>query len=229
MKLPSLANSAWIIIPVSITLINWSASWQGKRRWYAVSKPLVLASLILFFGSKGGFEGQGIPFAWGLGFSLLGDCLLIGQGQVWSAAGIAAFTAAHVAYMVGFSQWVAPVGATVGTTIVALGIYVLYLRWILAEADKMPQLKQLGYLFGGYFFFLIDMSASAVLCLFRSAWPGKAGLMAAAGGIAFVISDTILARRQLGRGGPHARFWTIASYHVAQFLIVAAVLSTLKN
>jgi uncharacterized membrane protein YhhN len=68
------------------------------------------------------------------------------------------------------------------------------------------------------------MAISAVLCLARPAWPDLAAVMAGTGGILFLISDVMIGLDKLDRRLPKYKFWIIFSYHLAQFLIVAAVL-----
>jgi uncharacterized membrane protein YhhN len=48
--------------------------------------------------------------------------------------------------------------------------------------------------------------------------------MAGTGGILFFISDAMIGLDKLDRRLPKHKFWIIFSYHLAQFLIVAAVL-----
>jgi uncharacterized membrane protein YhhN len=48
--------------------------------------------------------------------------------------------------------------------------------------------------------------------------------MAGIGGILFFLSDGMIALDKLDRRLPKYRFWIIVTYHLAQFLIVGAVI-----
>jgi len=65
---------------------------------------------------------------------------------------------------------------------------------------------------------------SALLCLARPAWSDRAAVMAGIGGVLFFLSDGMIALDKLDRRLPKYRFWIIVTYHLAQFLIVGAVI-----
>jgi uncharacterized membrane protein YhhN len=78
--------------------------------------------------------------------------------------------------------------------------------------------------FKGYGILVLAMAISAMLCLARPGWSDLAAVMAGTGGILFFISDAMIGLDKLDRRLPKHKFWIIFSYHLAQFLIVAAVL-----
>ncbi len=70
---------------------------------------------------------------------------------------------------------------------------------------------------------------STLVCLLRPEWPGSAAAMAAGGGVLFLLSDSLLAWDRFVRPIPRGRFWTMLSYHGAQFLLASSVLSYLGS
>jgi len=76
----------------------------------------------------------------------------------------------------------------------------------------------------GYGALVLAMSMSALLCLARPGWSDRAAVMAAIGGILFFLSDGMIGLEKLDRRLPKSRFWVIFTYHLAQFLIVGAVI-----
>jgi uncharacterized membrane protein YhhN len=76
----------------------------------------------------------------------------------------------------------------------------------------------------GYGALVLAMCMSALLCLARPAWPYPAAVMVGIGGILFFLSDGMIGLDKLDRRLPKYRFWIIFTYHLAQFLIVGAVI-----
>ena len=76
----------------------------------------------------------------------------------------------------------------------------------------------------GYGALVLAMGMSAMLCLARPGWSDSAAVMAGIGGILFFLSDGMIGLDKLDRRLPKYKFWIIFTYHLAQFLIVAAVI-----
>lgn len=71
---------------------------------YTISKPLLMASLLLFYISKTEFLLEKAKW-WIIGaifFSLLGDTLLMRVEQEFFLLGMGAFAIAHLAYIIFF-------------------------------------------------------------------------------------------------------------------------------
>ena len=135
-----------------------------------------------------------------------------------------AFSITQLMYIWGFniSMPSLPV-MVVGVAVFLAGVILIHLvvnRF--AESSSinkaiLPYLK-------GYSTLILAMSISALLCLARPAWPDQAAAMAGIGGILFFLSDGMIGLDKLDRRLPKFRFWVIFTYHLAQFLIVAAVI-----
>lgn len=206
------------------TLANWIAIWKGKLTAYYATKPVVLLGLISYFLLEGPVTAFRLPFLLGLIFSLIGDVFLISQRTSWFIAGMGAFSAAQVFYIWGFNASLPPIPVRfVGIVALVAGMLILHLA--VNRLGQQPGInKAILPFFKGYGSLILGMAISAVLCLARPVWPDLAAVMAGTGGILFLLSDAMIGLDKLDRCLPKCKFWIIFSYHLAQFLIVAAVL-----
>lgn len=221
--MPDSITFAFLILIGLVTLVNWISIWRGNLRAYYITKPMVLLGLILYFLLQAPLSSAWLPFLLGLIFSLIGDIFLIPRGTRWFIAGMGAFSLAQLFYIWGFNINL-PSTTVLIMGIVALlaGILVLHLtvdRFAAASEIKKSLLPFLK----GYGALVLAMAISAVLCLARPGWSDLAGLLAGIGGILFFVSDAMIGLDKLDRRLPKYKFWIILSYHLAQFLIVAAV------
>ena len=208
----------------AVSLVNWVSAWQLLMTPYYITKPFVLLGLILYLVLRVPLTPTRLPFLLGLVFSLLGDVFLIPKGTRWFLVGMGAFSITQLMYIWGFniSMPSLPV-MVVGVAVFLAGVILIHLvvnRF--AESSSinkaiLPYLK-------GYSTRILAMSISALLCLARPAWQDQAAAMAGIGGILFFLSDGMIGLDKLDRRLPKFRFWVIFTYHLAQFLIVAAVI-----
>ena len=217
-----MSAAAYVLLPalaVSAAL-NWYAAWTQKLRLYYATKPVVLVILIALFIAWTRAQPPAVPFLIGLGLSLLGDIFLIPRSQRWFLAGLIAFFLAHVSYVYGFNAAPAPLLPTLLAAAAAGLLLGALFAYVIRKTGKKPELKPMRKVFLPYAAVLVLMAASAVLCLFRSAWPLPAAVMCASGGLLFLTSDLLHGADRMGKRIPHAKFWIIATYHLGQFLIV---------
>jgi len=206
------------------SLINWVSAWQLRMIPYYITKPLVMLGLILFLVLSVPITPARLPFLLGLLFSLLGDIFLIPKGTRWFLAGMGAFSITQVMYIWGFniSKASLPV-LVVGVAAFLASAFLIHLvvnRFSESSSVNkaiLPFLKSYGAL-------VLAMTISAMLCLARPAWSERAAVMAGIGGILFFLSDGMIGLDKLDRRLPKYRFWVIFTYHLAQFLIVGAVM-----
>lgn len=208
----------------AVSLVNWVSAWQLLMTPYYITKPFVLLGLILYLVLRVPITPTRLPFLLGLVFSLLGDVFLIPKGTRWFLVGMGAFSITQLMYIWGFniSMPSLPV-MVVGVALFIAGVILIHLvvnRF--AESSSINK-AILSYL-KGYSTLILAMSISALLCLARPAWPDQAAAMAGIGGILFFLSDGMIGLDKLDRRLPKFRFWVIFTYHLAQFLIVAAVI-----
>lgn len=207
-----------------MSLINWISAWQERAITYYITKPIVLVGLLLFLVMQAPVTMSRLPFLLGLAFSLLGDIFLIPKGTRWFLVGMGAFSITQLMYIWGFNtskvSW--PV-LVVGIAAYLVGVILIHLvlnRFSQSSSINkaiLPYLKIYGAL-------VLAMSMSALLCLARPAWSDLAAVLAGIGGVLFFLSDGMIALEKLDRRLPKNRFWVIFTYHLAQFLIVGAVI-----
>lgn len=225
--LNSLGWSLLCLIAIA-ALVNWIGAWDWKPKLYYASKPLVLLLLILFFLIQIPLERRTLPFLVGLAFSLAGDVLLIPKGTRWFLAGAGAFSIAQLCYIVGFNLSLPsiPVLLLAGF---ALIVCVLIIHLAIERFAKSSTVsKSLLPFLKSYALLVIAMAISAVICIGRPGWSDSAAVMAGMGGVLFALSDVMIGSDKLERRLPRCRFWIIITYHLAQFLIVAAIVFLTK-
>lgn len=216
-----------VIIPVAgiglVSLVNWIAAWNTRMILYYITKPIVLLGLILYLVFRVPITSARLPFLIGLIFSLIGDIFLIPKGTRWFLAGVGAFSVTQVMYIWGFNLSRAGLPAMIVGAVAYLGGVVLVHLVVDRFAHSSSVSKTMLPFFKAYGALVLAMSLSALMCLARPAWSDLAAVMAGIGGILFFISDGMICLGKLDRQLPKNRFWIIVSYHLAQFLITAAV------
>lgn len=222
-----LASYNWILIGLIATsaTVNWVAAWQWRQKLYYASKPFVLVFLILFFLLQGSLTTQKIPFLFGLIFSLIGDVFLIPRGTRWFVAGMGAFSIAQLFYNVGFNL------SLPSLPVIVLSVFAVMAAGLVIHlaVDRFSRNSSVNKMilpfFKGYAVLVLGMAVSALISLARPGWSDLAAVMGGMGGVLFFLSDMMIGLDKLDRRLPKYRFWIIFTYHIAQFLIVAAVLS----
>jgi len=208
----------------AVSLVNWVSAWQERMLTYYITKPIVMVGVIGYFLIKVPITPLRLPFLFGMVFSLLGDIFLIPRGTRWFMVGIGAFSLAQLMYIWGFnsSKTSLPVMiAGLGALMAAVFLIHRAVDW-LSKTSKLN--KAILPFFKAYGALVAAMAISGILCLARPAWHTRAAVMAGIGGLLFFISDSMIALDKLDRRLPKYRFWIIFTYHLAQFLIVGAVM-----
>ncbi len=219
MKIRDFAKVYFALLALHLAVIYQPES----QALYYISKPGLLFSLLAFFLHRSSPGRARTPFALALLFSLLGDVLLMLDGAQYFLGGMAAFGLAHLFYVGGYLTFSVGKGIRMlapGLIIPVLGMYFLY-----AYID-LPQTLEI-YLYG----YALLLSLSFVMAvLFAGALGGKAS-WAALGALLFVISDLLLAYHRFNEpaGGKYWQMGVMASYALAQYLIVIGVLSVLMK
>lgn len=221
--------SPWInvicyVVIALLCAINWAAAYLDKLKLYYITKPLVLMAMMAYFALNDGFSSTRLVFFIALGLSLLGDVFLIPQRTRYFVAGMAAFALAHLAYMIGFSQWPVPLH-----TYFLAGFFLVLMVWLFhyyienyCKESQLPRFQK--RLFKVYGVLVAGMALVAWMSLARQGWQRLPAVMAGLGGSLFMISDLMIALDKLEKRIPRQRFWVISSYHIAQFLLISSVL-----
>jgi len=183
-------------------------------RLESVAKPLAVMA-ILVAGIASGLLGRGwgIVVVLGLVFGLVGDVLLLGDGDTRFVGGLASFLGGHLLYLGAFllvglrlTPWL--VAATVLTVVcVALSRGVLPAAWRDGRAAMAAPVA--AYM--------------VVLGLTALAAAGTGRPLVALGGMLFLVSDTVLAVDRFVRQRAGAHLVVMATYLLAQTGIVAGM------
>ncbi|MEA4811229.1 MAG: lysoplasmalogenase [Anaerolineaceae bacterium] len=207
-----------------LAFINWFAAASLRMKLYYTTKPFVLLFLILWFVHLGGLNFPLFKFFLGLVFSLLGDIALIFQNRKSFIAGMVFFAIAHLCYALGFSQW-RPAWQSIGSVLLLVAFLVLLIIvFPKASGNNQSWVESFRKAAFVYAFFLLGMAGTALACFWRKDWPFGPALMASAGALLFVTSDSMIGAEVMHLTKRKMRFWIIMTYHVAQALIVGSVL-----
>lgn len=179
------------------------------------TKPLLLIILIVWYINS--CVTKNLPVVSALSFSLLGDILLMGNGQLFFITGLIAFLMAHVFYCIFF--WNALKRKSSGIRWQPLFFivpYVMLLLWIL-----MPHLGGLQIPVSVYAVVIGAMFFLAINVGIRVGGFSKQTILGAG---LFVVSDTLLALNLFRCPFFGASFFIMLTYGLAQFLIVNSII-----
>jgi len=179
-----------------------------RARW--CTKPLLMPLLIA--AAMPGGEREPTVLA-GLALSGVGDVALLGEGEAAFGAGLAAFLAAHCCYIAAFRR---RRRAGVRGRSPAAGLYLL--AWLTLSAVLLPRTGRFRVPVLGY--------GAALACMAVAALDtGDPRL--AAGGAAFLVSDSLLALDAFDVvRPPGADAMVMLTYTVAQALIATGTART---
>ncbi|QYK41239.1 MAG: lysoplasmalogenase [Paracoccaceae bacterium] len=133
----------------------------------------------------------------GLALGALGDLALSRPGERWFLAGMAAFTAGHLAYVVAFAGVAAGGGLPLPPVPPALALVILALS---TEVWLAPRAGALRWPVRGYVVVIVLMGLAAMVL---PEVPGRGWLMA--GAASFILSDVILSLQIFVLTGAAAR------------------------
>jgi len=195
---------SWALLAFALLApLDWIAVARHRRTLEYAAKPAALGALLLW--AAAGPHRSALLLA-ALAFSLVGDVLLMLPADPF-LGGVAAFAAAHLAYVAAFT---APPGARLAWLAAVL----------LATAPASARLVRtapgagLRVALGAYGLLLALMTASAL--------ASGSGL-AAAGGLLFLASDTMLAWNRFVRRPDFGHTAVMVTYHLGQLGLVASL------
>ena len=199
---------------VSAVLATWSQVRPRLRLHYA-TKPLATALII----AVAAVAPAPVPAAYkwlvlaGLAFSLLGDIALMFPDK-WFQAGLVAFLAAQVLYIMAFKPQ--PGHSLSPMTFLPFALYGLLMFFLLAP--------HLGPLKVPVFVYIAAITTMAGFAAARYVdLGGTKPLLAFAGAVLFLVSDSVLAYDRFARKIPGARILVLGTYFPAQLLIALSV------
>jgi len=199
---------------VSAGLTIWSDS-AGRKRLYRVAKPLTTVLII----GVAAIAATPLPASYktlvviGLLFSLLGDIALMFPAK-WFTAGLVAFLTAHILYILAFKP--GPGHQSSPTVFLPFVLYGLLMFFLLAPGLGKMKLPVLVYI--GVITAMAGFAAGRFVDL-----GGTPPLLAFAGAILFLISDSVLAYDRFARKVPRAQLLILGTYFPAQLLIALSI------
>ena len=199
---------------VQAAALATTANACGWSEVYLWAKPLALLVLVLAaWQSSAGMLGR----KWlmlALCLSWLGDVLLMGEGLF--VPGLVAFLLAHLSYLQLFRQdapWL--------LSRLALAVCLSAAAVIFVGLDQNGLPTELRVPVAAYVWVIATMAAQAwgrAKHLFSAA-----SLWVAWGSVSFMLSDTLLALDKFVSPLPYAGLWVLATYYLAQGLIVRGI------
>ena len=220
---------ALFALVVLVAALDWSALARGWRRVEVFTRPAVMGLLLVWVYFSTGLQGAMLYFGIGILFSMVGDALLMREGQGPFLAGLAAFLMAQLAYIIGFNL-TAP-GTDLFGVLTAILVAILMARLyrrvaagLIASGQRRLRLPVLAYTFA-----LALMLLSALLTLFRPDWLPVPSLLAASGAALFVTSDALLARSKFTASPPgtsplmSSPLMIVILHQLGQMLLVVGV------
>jgi len=194
----------------------------GDAQWLLyLGKPLTTLLILLLAASAAPSVGRRYRLAVlaGMALSLVGDVLLMVPTDLF-VPGLIAFLLAHIGYIAAFAPGSsAKARATAGVVLAMVaGANLAGLLPHIGADLKIPVLAYVAVL-----------ATMAALALARAWTPAVAQALprsarfAAAGGLAFVLSDSLLAWDKFGGGLPLAQPLILSTYWIAQWCIARSV------
>jgi uncharacterized membrane protein YhhN len=197
--------------------------WKDWRRLEILSKPGVMICLFLWLFSAAGLDGAMFWFGLGILFSLAGDVLLMISVDRLFLAGLIAFLAAHLCYVIGFNIPLPQVTAwsLMLAVVIGLGGARLIRRIVAPLAAQGKARLRIPILV--YSLVISLMLLSAMLKLTDLTWRAGAAILVSLGALLFYASDILLAWNKFVSPIKHGRMFNIGAYHLGQIGLIAGV------
>lgn len=192
------------------TLALLAAEARGSRPLKWAAKPVASAGFLVAaveWRAAASPAGRAALVALALGFA--GDVLLIPKREAAFRAGIFAFFASHVAYIVAFAR--------LGVDVVVAGVALLALAGVGAPIGRWLQRHVRGGLR------VLVVAYLAVITTMVAAAAGTRAPPVVAGALAFYLSDLSVARDRFVAPGFANRAWGLPLYYAAQLVLAYAL------
>ena len=207
---------AWILFGVAAVAAvgDWVAVVRTDLRLEYLCKPLATTALVGVAATLDpASSDQRIAFVVALVLSLVGDVALMLPSDRF-VVGLAAFLAAHVAYIVGFGT----LGGDVGDY--GLGLGIVGVPTALLATRYVRALRRGGKekLVGPVLLYMTAISAMTISAL------AVGGALAVAGASFFYVSDALIAETRFVGPRRHGRVAIMVTYHLGQAALVLSLL-----
>jgi uncharacterized membrane protein YhhN len=198
------------------------SGFTGTAWLHFISKPLIMASLLLYYLLAAEPMNRSRSLILAMVFSLAGDVLLM--KPEYFVAGLVAFLAAHILYIFAYRQhqYEESESSLLGLQRVRLAFPI-----VLAATGLVVVLYPvLGELRIPVIFYALVLALMAINALFRHGRTSTGSFwMVFGGAVLFMVSDSILAINKFLQVVDHAGFYNMSTYVLAQYLIVSGLLN----
>lgn len=217
--------SVWAFgIGMACALLNWIAVARQDRGLVYVVKPATLAAFLVGAGLLAHSTGWGWAARWflpALGFSLLGDVLLMLPTERWFLPGLLAFLVAQACYIVGLNPTLPP-AASLALVVAILVMDIVVLRPIIAGVRRSgaPELRAPVVVYGA----ILSLTFfSGWATWFRPAWQPAGRVLVSIGVTLFLASDLMLAWTHFVRRSRTLNVLIMVTYHLAQLALAGVI------
>jgi len=207
-----------------LAVVDWIAVAGEIKRLEWVFKPATLVAILIGAGLLIGHTGPrrlGLWFLPALGFSLLGDILLMLPGDRWFAPGLGAFLVAQLCYIVGLNETLPPASSLWLLALVAVIDLIVLPPVVRGARASGAAALQLPVVIYGVVLSLTLVSGWATW--FRPTWPLVGRLTVSAGTTLFFASDLMLAWNKFVRQSRALEVGVIVTYHLAQIALALTI------
>jgi uncharacterized membrane protein YhhN len=209
-------------IYIVFTLIYLSVLYLNLEGFDGFMKPVLLPLLLLAVCFSDDFPTKKILLT-ALTFSWIGDIILLfaDKGELYFIFGLVAFLISHLVYIVLFSKQ-QNTRTNNNKTLFWIGILAIFSYFVFMIDTLFPKLGPLKIPVLVYAIVITTMLFFAFKGSLKWAVPANNYILI--GAIVFVSSDSILAFNKFYAPIAHASFYIMATYCMAQYLIVAGIL-----
>lgn len=211
-----MTTAAWVLLGLTaaVGLVDWGAVARDARPVEYVAKPLTLALLIGVAATLDPHDpAVRAWFVVALVLSLAGDVFLMLPSDRF-IAGLAAFLAGHIAYVIGMLvDGVEAVPVAIGVAVVAAAAVVVGRPLVRGVRHRGPALL-------GPVIAYIGVISAMLVCAI-----GTGRGLAIAGALSFYVSDALLGWGRFVRRLPGGRIGVMVTYHLGQALLVLSLAS----
>lgn len=214
-----------LVLFIVVAIVDVLSISLNYQQLHFVAKPMLVILLVSYYLYSIRREDRSNMLLFALGFSWLGDCLLLFEyvGDLFFVFGLLAFLVAHLCFMFTYQQH-----RTDDTTKALLGVQRFRFSFpiILAGTGLITVLySHLGVLQIPVIIYGLALVVMVLQALFRF---GRTSLLSFAmvffGSTVFMISDSLIAINKFLMPIPMSGVWIMATYILAQYLIVHGLL-----
>ncbi len=202
-----------VLTGVGLTTTLYAERFLNRPALYLGKPTASLGFLLVALGSGALGSSYGIWVFAGLILSMLGDVFLMFEGRAFFLAGLLAFLAGHVAYVVAFlvlgvsAFW--SLLAIVACALIALSV----LRWLMPHVEAAMRGPVLGYVV------VISLMASLAVGTRGEGWTPLIVL----GAVLFYVSDLFVARERFVISSYANKLLGLPLYYAGQVLLALSV------